>query len=88
MFEVLNFFPKSISNILYQNIENHFEELEEIRIRVDKPIILKFSNKEIIISYNINSEEILNLLQKICDNSVYSYQNQICNRIYYSKRWT
>ena len=88
MFEILNFFPKNISNTLYQNIGEYFSQLEEIRIRVDKPIILKFSNHETVISYIINNEEILNILQKICDNSIYSYQNQICNRIHYSKRWT
>lgn len=85
MFEILNFFPKNISNILYQNIAQNFKELEEIRLRVNNPIILKFSNDEIVVQYNTNSEEILNILQKICDNSIYSYQNQICNRIYHSK---
>lgn len=88
MFEFLNFFPKNIYSILCQNIGDNFEELEEIRIRVNNPIILKFLNKETIIPYNINNEEILNILQKICDNSIYSYQNQICNRIHYSKRRT
>jgi len=27
-------------------------------------------------------EEILKILQFVCDNSIYTYQNQICNRIY------
>ncbi len=88
MIEILNFFPKNISNTLYQNIDENFNELEEIRIRVNKPIILKFSNQEIIVPYNVNNEEILNILQKTCDNSIYSYQNQICNRIYYNQRWS
>ncbi len=88
MVEILNFFPKNISNILYQNISENYNKLEEIRIRVNNPIILRLSDKEIIIQYRPNSEEILNTLQKICDNSIYSYQDQICNRIYYSKRRT
>lgn len=51
MFEILNFFPKYISEILNENIKGNFKDLEEIRIRVDKPIILKFSNDEVVISY-------------------------------------
>ena len=46
MFEILNFFPKHISEILNENIKENFKELEEIRIRVDKPIILKFADDE------------------------------------------
>lgn len=88
MNEILNFFPKNIFNTLYEKIGKNFNELEEIRLRVNKPIILKFSNKETIVPYDINNEEILNILQRICDNSIYSYQNQICNRIHYSKRWS
>ncbi len=88
MLEILNFFSNNISNLLYQNIGDSIQTLEEIRIRVDKPIILKFLDKENIISYKTSSEEILNILQKICDNSIYSYQNQICSRIHNNKRWT
>ena len=77
MFEILEFFPKNISEILYQYINN---DLEEIRIRVNNYIILSFFNHEQIVQYKINSEEILNILQKICDNSIYAYQNQICER--------
>lgn len=86
MTEILNFFPKNILDVLYQYINNSLEDLEEIRIRTSKPIILNFLSREIVTTYIVNSEEILTILQKICDNSIYSYQNQICNRIYYSKR--
>ena len=53
------------------------EEIEEIRIRVNRPIILKFNESEKIIKYSISPEEILTTLQLICENSIYSYQNQI-----------
>lgn len=54
MLEILNYFPKNISEILYQNIHDKFHDLEEIRIRVDKPIILRFSNSEEILSYKVS----------------------------------
>lgn len=53
--------------------------LEEIRIRVNRPILLKIGKEERKIEYIISGEEILETLQHICDNSIYSYQNQICN---------
>ena len=40
-------------------------------------IILKLNNEEKIIKYKVSSEEIINILQLICENSIYSYQKQI-----------
>ena len=79
MIDFLNYLPDKISNL----ISNYnLEELEEIRIRVNRPVILKFTSKEDVIKYNVKQEEILKILQFTCDNSIYTYQNQICNRIY------
>ena len=55
------------------------EKIEEIRIRVGRPVILKMGCNEIILKYNINTEEILNILQCFCSNSIYTYQSQICS---------
>lgn len=78
---LLNFFPEEIS----QEIEEYFKEdveeknktIEEIRFRVDKPIVLKFNKEEKILKMILNQEMILKILQKVCDNSIYSFQNQI-----------
>ncbi len=59
---------------------NEITLLEEIRVRASKPIVLKYSNSEQILETVITTkEEILEILQYICNNSIYSYQNQICN---------
>ena len=76
MNEILKYFSANIRNIL-QNEE--FLDIEEIRLRVNKPIILKRNTCEKIINYNVNIEDILQTLELICDNSIYSFQNQICN---------
>ena len=55
------------------------KNLQEIRIRVNKPILLKLRQADIVIEYIINSKEILQILEKLCDNSIYAYTNQICN---------
>ncbi len=88
MLQFLNFFPNYISKIIEENINNDIQDLEEIRLRQNRPIILKFSNKETVIDYSINEEEILRILQIICDNSIYAYQKQICNGFITVKRWT
>lgn len=85
MLNFLKFFPNKISELIYKyNLDN----LEEIRIRVSKPIILKYSFNEIIINYKPTQEELLKILQFMCDNSIYSYQNQIIHRLYHSYRGT
>lgn len=79
---ILRCFPNNIVRkideyFLKNNINLNY--LEEIRIRINRPIIMKLGQAEIIIEYNISNEEILEILQHICDNSIYSYQSQICN---------
>lgn len=70
---------KSFPDGLIQAIENtNIEKLEEIRIRVNNPVILKLGQNEIVLKYKVNTDEILNILQSFCNNSIYTYQNQIC----------
>lgn len=76
MNDILIYFPMNIRNLIFNEIKKE-ELLEEIRIRVNKPIILKFNTKEEIIQYIVNQEEILKILQLVCENSIYSYQHQI-----------
>lgn len=77
--EILNYFPQNISVLLTNEIQNNINELEEIRIRNSQNIILKFNNLNKYINYKITSNDILYILQKICENSIYTYQNEICN---------
>ena len=70
---------KCFPDELVQAINNvNLEKIEEIRIRVGRPVILKMGVNELILKYKINTEEILNILQTFCSNSIYTYQNQIC----------
>ena len=60
-------------------LEHNIQKLEEIRIRANKPVILKLGQVEIVLNYTITTNEIIGILQNICNNSIYTYQNQICN---------
>lgn len=76
MEEVLTYFPEKIREKLRCF---HIEFLEEIRIRNGRPVFLKIGQEEVQTNYIVHTEEILEILQRICDNSIYTYQNQICN---------
>lgn len=76
MDEILLYFPLHIREKI-RNID--FTNLEEIRIRNNRPIFLKIGQSEQQVNYIINTNDVLEILQKICDNSIYTYQNQICN---------
>ena len=75
--DILRYFPDYIRVVLENEINNNLV-IEEIRIRNSKPIILKLNNSEKIINYIVQTEDVLKILQSICENSIYSYQNQIC----------
>ena len=64
MESILNYFPIRIRELIEYEVQNKTENLEEIRIRVDRPIILKFNSVEKILKYYINSDEILNIADK------------------------
>lgn len=89
MNDIFTYFPDEIKQEL---MKYNLTFLEEIRIRNGRNIFLKIDQQEIQTSYITNTEDVLKIFQRICDNSVYSFQNQICNRIYYYKRrsqnWT
>lgn len=75
---ILNYFPLQIRNEIAK-YRDKFNLLEEIRIRANKNIILKIGQVDTILNHITSQEELLEILQIICDNSIYSYQTQICN---------
>lgn len=72
---------RAVTRVLSRDICYNINEntIEEIRIRVDRPVILKYpEGKEDILDHVVTQNEILNILQSLCNNSIYSYQSQIC----------
>ena len=81
LLEIVKYFPINLSNILYNKINKNKkkkEELQEIRIRVDRPLILKLKDNEIIVEYKITQNEILQIVERLCENSIYAYKKQLC----------
>ena len=73
---ILKCLPTQLAKLI---LEHNIQKLEEIRIRANKPVILKLRQVEIVLNYTITTNEIIGILQNICNNSIYTYQNQICN---------
>lgn len=83
MKDILKYLPNNIYILINETIKQNpqakiEENAIEIRIRSNKPIIIKLRNLDIIIQYNITETEILHILEKLCENSIYAYKNQIC----------
>lgn len=83
MLEIFNFFSNNISQILKGKLKDmptdKIKTLEEIRIRSNGTIILRFSEDEQLLEKRIKYEEIIETMQRMCNNSIYSYQNEIRN---------
>lgn len=80
IYEVIRYFPIEIYNLLKNVFEDNKiirESIEEIRIRVQKPIILKLRYEDVVLGHIVEPREILQTLEKICENSIYAYKNQI-----------
>ena len=75
--DIFNYFPNRIKELIIRKA--NINDLEEIRIRTNRQIFLKTGQEEVKIEYIVSQQDVLEILQKICDNSIYSYQTQICN---------
>ena len=77
MKDVLDYLAENIKNEIKKYMSN-IQNIEEIRLRTNKPIILKNSNGNNLLIHLVSKEELLETFQKVCEQSIYSYQKQIC----------
>ena len=73
--EIINYFPNKIGQI----VKDYIGDAEEIRIRYNQNIIIKNNKNRVELNYQILDKDILDIMQRICEYSIYSYQNQIIN---------
>ena len=74
---VLEYLPYTIKEMIKR--EKDMYEIEEIRLRSTKPLLLKTGQEVNKIEYIVSQSEVLQAFEKICENSVYSYKRQICD---------
>lgn len=75
--EILNMMPSDLCHKLKTWIDN---DVQEIRIRLNKPICLMKKSRNIIINdLVVNKSEIEYIFENVCEHSVYAYQDEINN---------
>ncbi|ACB85287.1 stage III sporulation protein AA [Natranaerobius thermophilus] len=68
---------------LQEKIKNYLKgssqqcKLEEIRLRANRPAMLVFSDKDEILNYQVELNDLQKVMSLISENSVYSYQHEI-----------
>ncbi len=77
MDSILEYMPKSIKDEIGKY--NYIDEITEIRLRVNKYMILIYETDEEITRYKVTLKDMLDILVKISENSIYSIQNEINN---------
>lgn len=73
--DVLNILPSHIKALIID--AEGLEKMQEIRLKVNKPLILQIGNYETIIPYNVTLEDLKTILQRISNYSVYAYEEEI-----------
>lgn len=75
--EVLNYFPITLKNDIQNSIKN-YQNLQEIRLRINKPICIMADSKNIVLNNTlVTKKDINSVFINICENSVYTYQSEI-----------
>ncbi|MDR6122426.1 stage III sporulation protein SpoIIIAA [Bacillus sp. SLBN-46] len=62
---ILNFLPKNIADLINQIPPEQKEELEEIRIRINRPIEMTLKGAPKFLTYIIQPEDAFHLMNKI-----------------------
>ncbi|MEH7073989.1 stage III sporulation protein AA [Neobacillus drentensis] len=77
MESILNFLPKKIADLISKIPPNQKEELEEIRIRINRPIEMTMKGTPRFLSYVIQPEDAFQLMNKISHFSIYTLEEEL-----------
>lgn len=73
--DVFYILPESIKDIIKRTKE--LDKLQEIRIRINKPLFIYEDNKEIVSDYIVTKEDLKIILQRISNYSIYAFEEEI-----------
>lgn len=67
--EITKYFPIRIAELILDKCNKNIKEavinkIEEVRIRIGKPVILKLREEEMILEYNVSQNEIFRNIRK------------------------
>lgn len=73
--EAIRVLPLRVANIIKESIVN--DKIQEIRVKVGKPIIVNSFESEKILDYIVTLEDIKQMLVKISNYSLYAYEEEL-----------
>lgn len=73
--DILHILPNIIKNEIEEN--KNLDKLQEIRIKIDKPVFLVCNNQEFKLNYIATIEDIKIILQRISNYSIYAFEDEI-----------
>ncbi len=73
--DIVDIFPTNIKKELISY--GSFDDLQEVRLKVNKSLIFVCNNKEIISNYISTLEDIKLIIQKISNYSIYAFEDEI-----------
>ena len=74
--EVVNILGKRIQSMIERR-KISYDKLQEIRLRIGKPIIVISDNIEWVMREGIEKEEFMEILEYICKYSLYAFENEL-----------
>lgn len=74
--EVANILGRRVRNIIEKR-KLSFDKVQEIRLRIGKPLIVIADNVEWIMREEIEKEEFMETLEYICKYSIYAFENEL-----------
>ena len=75
---VLEYLSSNIKLEIQKYMKNCNDNIEEIRLRNNRPVVIRTGLKNMILEHIVTTEELLETFQNVCEHSIYSYQKQIC----------
>lgn len=73
--DLIRIFPSTMIKLLDKYIVEN--KLQEIRVKIEKPVIINLFNEEIILDYKVTREDMKYILQRISNYSLYAYEEEI-----------
>lgn len=73
--EILNMLPDKLNKEVKPFMD--VDDLQEIRIRIDKPLIFETGRKEIVSKYKASVEDLNTIIKRMSNYSIYAFEDEI-----------
>ena len=73
--DLIKIFPSPMIKFLEMYIKEN--KVQEIRVKIEKPLIINLANEEVVLNYKVTREDIKYILQRISNYSLYAYEEEI-----------